>query len=255
LNLYGDRGNVLTLAKRLEWRGIEFIFDEITVAEHTKKLSDYHLFFIGGGQDSGQTIVAKDLLSRKQEMIDVVEAGATVLSICGGYQLLGKTYETSEAQIIEGLGILDVETRAPKIIEGKAQDRLIGNVTAKLLIDLEPKTIVGFENHSGRTYLKVNGHRSTVNGAKSNTVHRSPFTMPLAKTLHGYGNNGEDDYEGAVYKNLFGTYLHGSLLPKNPHFADELLRRALAYSCSSIELKTLDDKLELRAHRAAIGLK
>ena len=241
LNLYGDKGNVLTLTKRLEWRGIEFIFDEITVAEHNKRFSDYHLFFIGGGQDSGQTIVAKDLLSRKQEMIDVVEAGATVLSICGGYQLLGKTYETSEAQIIEGLGILDVETRAPKIVAGKTQDRLIGNVTAELLIDLEPRTIVGFENHSGRTYL-----RDKVLGVG---------TLPLAKIIHGYGNNAEDGTEGAYYKNLFGTYLHGSLLPKNPHFADELLRRSLVYSGSSMILEPLDDKLELRAHRAAIGLK
>ncbi len=237
LNLYGDKGNVLTLAKRLEWRGIEFVFDEISVAEHGKRFADYHLFFIGGGQDSGQTIVAKDLLLRKQELGDVVEAGATVLSICGGYQLLGISYETSEAEIIDGLGILDVETKAPRIIKGKAQDRLIGNVTAELLIDLEPRTIVGFENHSGRTYIKANK------------------TSPLAKIVNGYGNNGEDGYEGAIYKNLFGTYLHGSLLPKNPHFADELLRRALIYSGSGIELKSLDDKLELRAHKAAIGLK
>ncbi len=237
LNLYGDKGNVLTLAKRLEWRGIEFVFDEITVNEHSKKFSNYHLFFIGGGQDSGQTIVAQDLLMRKQELRDVVEAGAVILSICGGYQLLGISYETSEAEIIGGLGILDVETKAPRIIKGKTQDRLIGNVTAELLIDLEPKTIVGFENHSGRTFIKQDR------------------TKPLAKVLNGYGNNGEDAYEGAIYRNLFGTYLHGSLLPKNPHLADELLRRALAYNDSNITLKALDDKLELRAHKAAIGLK
>ncbi len=250
LNLYGDRGNILTLSKRLEWRGIDYVVDDISVNEQHKRFADYHLFFIGGGQDSGQTIVAKDLLARKQELADLVAAGATILAICGGYQLLGKTYETSEAEIIEGLGIIDVVTKAPRIIQGKAQDRLIGNVTAELLIDLKPNTIVGFENHSGRSYILS----SVIARNEATKQSNLDSTKPLARIIHGFGNNGEDGYEGAVYKNLFGTYLHGSLLPKNPHFADELLKRALAYNGSHLELKALDDKLELQAHKAAIGL-
>lgn len=242
LNLYGDKGNIITLSKRLEWRGINFEIDEITIGEHNKKFSDYHLFFIGGGQDSGQEPVAKDLKLRANEIKHCIESGAVVLGICGGYQLMGLSYESSEGIIMEGVGAIDVETKAPSKLKNKFQDRLIGNVCAELLLDLTPKTLVGFENHSGRTYIS---------GDK---------TKPLAKIIHGFGNNAEDGFEGAQYKNLFGTYLHGSLLPKNPHFADEILRRALEYSGHSYlkenpSLRPLDDSLELAAHKSAALLK
>lgn len=238
LNLYGDRGNIIALIKRLEWRGIRYEIDEIRVGEHNKKFSTYHLFFIGGGQDSGQELVARDLSLRTNEIKHCIETGAVMLGICGGYQLMGLTYETSEGFIMEGVGALEVQTKAPLRLKNKSQDRLIGNVSAELLIDLAPKTIVGFENHSGRTYIV------------------GDQTKPLAKIIHGFGNNAEDGFEGAYYKNLFGTYLHGSLLPKNPHFADEILKRALEYSGHSYfqensKLKPLDDNLELAAHKAA----
>ena len=249
LNLYGDKGNILALTKRLEWRGIDYQLDEINIGDSTK-LSDYHLFFIGGGQDSGQAKVAQDFLRRNEEVTDFINSGGVGLAICGGYQLLGKSYETSEGDVMEGLGILDIETTAPKSSD-KFQDRLIGNVVAELLINLEPRTLVGFENHSGRTRFCS---RSLV-GHKHNVISRfeqaqSDTLIPLAKVVDGYGNNGEDFYEGAIYRNLFGSYLHGSLLPKNPHLADELLRRAIKFAGLDIELTRLDDKLEYRAHGA-----
>lgn len=251
LNLYGDKGNVLALTKRLEWRGIKYQLDEINIGDSTK-LENYHLFFIGGGQDSGQARVTEDFLKRKEEVSDFVNSGGVGLAICGGYQLLGKSYETSEGQVMEGLGIFDVETRAPKSSD-KFQDRLIGNVVAELLIDLEPRTVVGFENHGGRTRF---GSRSLI-GHKHKVISRFEqeqldTMIPLAKVIDGYGNNGEDFYEGAIYKNLFGSYLHGSLLPKNPHLADELLRRAIKFAGLKVELVKLDDKLELRAHGALV---
>ena len=231
LNLYGDGGNIMALSKRLEWRGIDFQVDQFDLDDE-KRITDYHLFFIGGGQDSGQELVAVDLFNRKKELSDFIEAGGTALAICGGYQLLGKSYETSDGSIMQGLGILDCETRAPSST-AKFQDRLIGNVVAELLLEMEVKTLVGFENHSGRTYL----------GASA---------KPLAKVIKGYGNNGEDGFEGAVYNSLGATYLHGSVLPKNPHLADELLRRAISFAGLELELKLLDDQMEIRAHEALL---
>jgi hypothetical protein len=245
LNLYGDRGNILTLRSRLEWRSIPCEVEEITIGEHNKRLQDYDLFFIGGGQDEQQKPVAQDLLLRSNELRDVVEAGKPVLAVCGGYQLLGKSYQTSSAFDIPGLGILDIETRARAQKEGQKQDRLVGNVCAELLIDLKInsalKTLVGFENHSGRTYIM------------------STATKPLSKLIRGFGNNAEDGFEGAVYKNVFGTYLHGSLLPKNPHLADEIIYRSLEtakhpYLSQNTTLLPLNDKLEISAHDFATKL-
>lgn len=244
LNLYGDKGNILTLCQRLSWRGISFEVNEIDIKEHDKKLSDYHLFFIGGGQDSQQELVALDLLTRENELAYVLNSGAVMLAICGGYQLLGHSYETSDGCAIAGLGIIDVTTQAKAREKNTKQDRLIGNVTAELLVEnLQGKTLVGFENHAGRTYIK--------SGSK--------LTKPLAKIISGFGNNGEDGYEGAIHNNIFGTYLHGSLLPKNPHLADELILRALQYSKheylqSHHSLEGLDDSLENLAHNYALKL-
>lgn len=238
LNLYGDRGNIIALTKRLEWRGIDFEVENITIGEHEKKFSEFDLFFIGGGQDCEQSAVAKDIHIRKNELIACIEAEKPLLAVCGGYQLLGKTYETSEGDEIEGLAILDVYTKALRQEAGKKQDRLVGNVYAELLMPMtlktDLKTLVGFENHSGRTYF----------------CDSESSTKPLAKIIKGFGNNSEDKYEGAYYKNCIGTYLHGSLLPKNPHLSDELIARALKLD----DLIELDNQLELDAHQFASSL-
>ena len=239
LNLYGDMGNVLALKRRLEWRNIPFSIDSITISEHEKKFSDYNLFFIGGGQDSQQDIVAKDFLHRKNEMQAAVENNAVVLAVCGGYQLLGKSFETSDSKLIPGLEILGIQTKAVP----DSQDRLIGNISGEILCSMltkpELNTVVGFENHSGRSYIT------------------DETTKPFLKVIHGFGNNAEDGFEGAVYKNVFGTYLHGSLLPKNPHLVDELLYRALIHAGldEDYKLEAIDDSFECAAHDFALGLK
>ena len=237
LNLYGDRGNILALSNRCKWRGIELQVDDVDI-DSRNKLSDYNLIFVGGGQDSGQLKVAADFQKRKNELSEVVEAGMPALAVCGGYQLLGRSYETSTGEIMPGIEILDIDTHAE-------EKRLIGNISAELLIDFrqEPKpnkkTLVGFENHAGRTVI-------------TNDLR----TQPLAKVIHGFGNDGKALYEGAVYKNVFGTYLHGSLLPKNPHLADEIIWRALQFSKQDIDwLKPLEDELEFKAHDFALKLK
>jgi CobQ-like glutamine amidotransferase family enzyme len=246
LNLYGDMGNVLCLQQRATWRGIDFTVDSIEKADFDKKYCDYDLFFIGGGQDAQQDYIAKDFLSRASELQSVIEAEKPLLAICGGYQLLGSYFETSGGEKIPGLGILDVYTKARPESPNARQDRLIGNVVAELLIELDPlikfpgKTLVGFENHSGRTYIGKRGD-----------------TKALAKIIKGFGNNAEDAFEGAVYKNLIGTYLHGSLLPKNPHLADEILLRALKFKYRDFDgrdFKALDDSLELAAHKVSASL-
>lgn len=238
LNLYGDFGNVLSLSKRLSWRAIEHEIVNVSLGDKHKSLFEYDLFFIGGGQDSQQEVIAQDIFSRRNEIYDLVEAEKPFLAVCGGYQLLGKYYQTSEGHQIEGLNILDIITIAsPQKINAK-QDRLIGNISAQLLLPLHIQTslnsLVGFENHSGRTFIV------------------DQRTKPLAKVIKGFGNNGEDAFEGAYYKNLIGTYIHGSLLPKNPHLADEMLWSALKNNSKYLSL--LDDDLEKQAHQFALKL-
>lgn len=243
LNLYGDRGNIIALCKRLEWRGVEYELAEFNLNEQEKQLGDYHLLFIGGGQDSQQDLVAKDFICKKAELQDLTERGICILAICGGYQLLGHSYQTSDGKEIPGLGIIDIRTQA-KARKLNQQERLIGNVSAELLIDgIHPQTIVGFENHSGKTYIDPN----------------SKETKPLARIITGFGNNGEDGYEGALHKNIFGTYLHGSLLPKNPHLSDELILRSMKYAKhpylnENKILTKLDDSIEYSAHTTALKL-
>lgn len=232
LNIYGDQGNVLTLKKRCKWRQLELEIDHLELGDSSKKLADYDLFFMGGGQDAQQEEVALDLMSRGAELSDAVESGATLLAICGGYQMLGEYYQTGDGKDIPGLNIIDVYTKAPRGDE----PRLIGNVVADCLL-ADDWTLVGFENHSGRTFLKGNKAK------------------PLARVRAGFGNNGNDRSEGAVYKNLFASYLHGSLLPKNPRLADELLLRALKRKDPAYELTKLDDSFEAEAHKAALAFK
>ena len=223
LNLYGDMGNVITLRRRCEWRGIEVEFEEINSGDRIK---EHDLYFIGGGQDKQQEEVKEELLSNKSELQAQSRDGAVFLGICGGYQLFGHYYQPHGKDKLEGISLMDAYTVA-------GDTRFIGNVTVKTDF-LTPDTLVGFENHSGLTYLQGD-------------------TKPLGIVRVGNGNNGKDGFEGARYKNVFGTYLHGSLLPKNPHFADYLIGLALEKRYGEkIELPPLDDDLEISAHNSVI---
>lgn len=224
LNLYGDMGNIITLKKRCEWRGISVEFEEIGAGD---KVCEHDLYFIGGGQDKQQQEVAQELYSNKNFLLEERDRGAVFLGICGGYQLFGHYYQPFEGDRLLGISLMDAYTVA-------GNKRFIGNVTVETEF-LEPKTLVGFENHSGLTYLQGE-------------------TRPLGKVVVGNGNNGQDGFEGGRYKNVFGTYLHGSLLPKNPHFADYLIELALKKRYGEkIELQKLDDEIELKTHNSLVG--
>ena len=217
LNLYGDIGNITTITKRCKWRGIDIETDSIYGSEKIH-FTDYDLVFLGGGSDREQLLVRDKLMSMKQEITSYVNDGGVLLAVCGGYQLLGNYYKLKE-ETIEGLKILDIRTEI-------GDSRLIGDV----VIENEKfGTIVGFENHGGRTF--IGDH------------------TPLGKVLHGYGNNGKDGAEGVMYKNVIATYLHGSLLPKNPVLCDHIIRLMLEQRGLPTELAPLDDTAELEAHK------
>ncbi len=239
MNTYGDRGNIITLQKRCEWRGIDVEIKNLDLGFSIKDLKSCDLLFMGGAQDRQQKIVSDDFTKEKINALkEAVEEEIPGLYICGAYQFLGKYYKEADGTVIPGLGILDLYTENP------GKKRLIGNIIVKSEI-LNTKyhiqdTIVGFENHGGRTYL----------GKK---------LEPLAKVIKGFGNNGNqsrldgvqagDKTEGCVYKNSFGTYLHGPILPKNPRLADLLIKLALEKKYKSpIDLSPLDDSLETQAH-------
>lgn len=187
LNLYGDRGNVLAFQQRCLWRDIPIKIISKSLGD-TMAFSEYDFVFLGGGSDREQNLIAADLMKRRDEFKEAVESGLVVLAICGGYQLLGRYYMTGDGRHIPGLDILDLYTRA-------GETRLVGNVAIEMDIDGQTVKVVGFENHSGQTYLGG--------------------IQPLGKVLAGKGNNGRDGLEGARHKNVFCSYLHGPLLPKN----------------------------------------
>jgi lipid II isoglutaminyl synthase (glutamine-hydrolysing) len=227
MNVYGDRGNILTLVRRCEWRGIDARVEPVSLGD-TVDPGAIDLLFFGGGQDREQEVVAPDLVTIKAEPLrEAAEDHAVMLLVCGGYQLMGRSFRTHTGGEIPGIGVLDAWTVA-------GDRRAIGNSVIRCDWDAEQRSLVGFENHSGRTYL-------------------GPACGPLGTVLVGSGNNGEDRREGAVYKNVFGCYLHGSLLPKNPWFADELILRALRrrYGADQ-QLEPLDDRLEIEAHDAVV---
>ncbi|AAM23324.1 CobQ-like glutamine amidotransferase family enzyme [Caldanaerobacter subterraneus subsp. tengcongensis MB4] len=224
LNLYGDRGNIIALKKRCEWRKIDVEIKEIK-AGINENFADIDLLFFGGGSDREQKIVSEDLKSKKKNLIKAIEDGMPVLAICGGYQLLGEYYKTLEGNKIEGLGILDAYTVA-------SNKRLIGNIVVEAHLFNKKFYLVGFENHSGKTFLRN--------------------CSPLGTVIIGYGNNGEDKKEGCVYKNVYGTYLHGPLLPKNPEMADILIETALSRKYGKINFEPLEDSIEQRAKEAFI---
>ncbi len=224
MNIYADRGNLRMLERRCAWRGLGF---ELTGASLNDQLDpDAHdLYYIGGGQDRDQELCAEDLARQKQSQLRAaVDRRAVVLAVCGGYQLLGHSYQLGE-RTLPGVGLLDLTTVRS---DGP---RLIGNVAIE--VELDPgdrRVLAGFENHGGRTHL----------GAGA---------TPLGRVLKGHGNNGADGYEGARAGNVIGTYLHGPLLPKNAWFADWLIRTALG---SDAPLEPLDDQLEELAHADAL---
>jgi CobQ-like glutamine amidotransferase family enzyme len=224
MSVYGDRGNVLTLSRRAEWRGIPLEVRELSLGDELDP-GEVDLIFFGGGQDREQSVVSPDFLQQKgAAVVQAVEDGAALLSVCGGYQLLGSSYTTVDGQELPGAGLFHVRS-----VPGPR--RHIGNVLIETDLDGQRRTLVGFENHSGQTYL-------------------AHGMQPLGRTLVGAGNNGEDGTEGSVYRGAIGCYLHGSLLPKNPWLADRLLRDALAHRRGeAVSLAPLDDELEDAAHR------
>ena len=226
MNIYADRGNILFLRRRCEWRGIGF---ESAVAGPGDPIDPgaHDLIYVGGGQDRDQRIVAEDMVATKRDGLASAAAdGAVVLAVCGGYQLLGHSYQLGDERIA-GLAIADLETVRS---EGP---RLIGNITIEAELGAGAMTLAGFENHGGRTHL-------------------GPGAVPLGRVLHGHGNNGEDGQEGVRQGNLIGTYMHGPLLPKNAALADRLIQLALARRTGSEpDLEPLDDALEGAAHESA----
>lgn len=257
MNIYGDTGNIISLQKRSEWRGIDVKVINISLGAKLNHLpggTSPDIYFFGGGQDQAQQLVAEDLQkSGKGEEIKAdVERGVPLLSICGGYQLLGDYYQPHQGPKLPGISLFPAYTVA-------SYDRMIGNIVIKVQgsgfracpesdrrvhgkdndsTNHELKSqhlLVGFENHSGKTYLKE--------GAQ-----------PLGTVVSGFGNNGEDKSEGCIYKNAVGCYMHGSLLPKNPHLADWFLKTALEVKYQQeIKLKPLDDTFEWNAHQVAIS--
>jgi CobQ-like glutamine amidotransferase family enzyme len=223
MNIYADRGNLLMLERRCHWRGLDFVLSGAGL-DHELDPLGADLFYIGGGQDRDQALCAADLAERKRESLQAAAArGAVVLAVCGGYQLLGHSYQMGE-ETLPGVGLLDLETVRS---DGP---RLIGNVAIEVTLDPgDTRTLAGFENHGGRTHL-------------------GPEATALGRVLRGHGNNGVDRYEGARERNVIGTYLHGPLLPKNAWFADWLIRTALGLEQPLTEL---DDELERLAHADA----
>ena len=202
LNLYGDQGNIICMKKRLEWRNIECSVTEVSIGE-SAKFTDFDIFFIGGGQDFEQEILLGDLAGGKADEIKAAVAdGKTFLTICGGYQMLGSYYKTWDGQMCDFIGAIDYYTVG-------AKDRMIGNFMYKCGAESGGSTVVGFENHSGKTFL-------------------GSGVSPLGTILSGYGNNGEDKTEGVRYNNVFGTYSHGPVLPKNPQLTDFILKTTSA---------------------------
>lgn len=249
LNLYGDTGNIFALKKRCEWLGIECTVTNLNIGD--KALPDQtDIYFMGGGQDNDQLKVVKDFHNLKYKSVkEDTENGVVFLGVCGGYQLMGNTFLMGDGNETKGLGIISVETKAPS---KEVKDRCIGNLIAEIEEDTYremkkiynqekkiPKTLVGFENHSGQTYLSPMESEGKIK------------IRPLAKTISGYGNNYFEKTEGARYKNVFGCYMHGSILPKNPHFGDYLIWLAIVrkYNDRSIKINAIDDTIEFAAHK------
>jgi lipid II isoglutaminyl synthase (glutamine-hydrolysing) len=226
MNIYGDRGNVIALRRRAEWRGMAVAVSAVGLGQ-TLDWQAYDLIFVGGGQDRQQTLMAADLRQTKgAALLAAVTDNRVILAVCGGYQLLGRSYRGADGVDLAGLGLFDLHTVHP----GPAVGRCVGNALVRCDWDERRRALVGFENHGGRTYL-------------------GPACAPLGTVVAGSGNNGVDGGEGGRVRNAFGTYLHGSLLPKNPWFADHLLEQAVRRRYGpAVTLAPLDDSVESAAH-------
>jgi hypothetical protein len=223
LNIYADRGNVAVLARRAAWRGYSLEVVCVSIGDELRP-GDHDLLYVGGGQDREQALVAGDLVAKGAALRAALDGGAALLGVCGGYQLLGRSYRDFHGVALPGVGVFPLDTVA-------GDRRMIGDVL--LECELEPgskRTLAGFENHAGRTRL-------------------DPGAEPLGRVIAGFGNDGESGHEGCRVGRALGTYLHGPLLPRNPWLADWLLERALAHRLG--EAPTLDplpDELEAEAH-------
>jgi lipid II isoglutaminyl synthase (glutamine-hydrolysing) len=229
LNIYADRGNIAVLARRAAWRGHELEVTAIDLADAVRP-GEHDLYYVGGGQDREQLLVAGNLAAKAEPLHEAVAGGAAMLAVCGGYQLLGRGYRGFHGEEMPGVGLLPLETVA-------GERRMIGDVLIEC--ELDPgvrRTVAGFENHAGRTVL-------------------DPGAEPLGRVISGFGNDGESGFEGCRSGRVIGTYLHGPLLPRNPWLADWLLAHALAHRTGgeAPELDPLPDELEQRAHEVSAG--
>jgi lipid II isoglutaminyl synthase (glutamine-hydrolysing) len=220
MNIYGDLGNIISLTKRLEWRGYKAKVLPVEIGEPVD-FSEVDIVFGGGGQDSGQLVMGSDLIKRGQDLRQMAADGVPMLTICGTYQLFGRGFTTIEGQEIPGIEVFSSKTLGSHV-------RMIGNI----VVDSPYGQLVGFENHSGQTVLE-------------------PGQGALGKVRKGFGNNVESGWEGAISGNAIGTYMHGPILPKNPQLADHLLGEALKRSYGITELEPLNDELESIAAKVA----
>jgi CobQ-like glutamine amidotransferase family enzyme len=253
LNLYGDTGNVICLKRRCGWHNIQLTITNVQLGMELHP-GETDIYFIGGGQDSDQIRIVEDFHNLKYQAVNTdINNNVVFLGVCGGYQLMGNNFLMGDGNQTKGLGIIDIDTKAPG---SEVKQRCIGNLVTKLnesdyqkiqsiytIVGQEiPNTLVGFENHSGQTFLKPRplqeGNREEI--------------KPLAQTLKGFGNNASEGHEGARYKNIFGTYMHGSFLPKNPHIADYLIWLAIVrkYNNLDFKLEQLNDEIEYSAHKS-----
>lgn len=226
MNIYADRGNIAVFRQRLAWRGLDLEVTEVGLDEPI--VGTHDLYYLGGGQDRDQNLVAHDLVAKGDALRSAAADGAAQLYVCGGIQLAGHSYVTADGTRLPGLGILDLTTEA-------GESRLIGDLVIEASVDGRTERLVGYENHVGRTHL-------------------GPGCTPLGAVTSGHGNNGKSGFEGAIHNRVIGTYLHGPLLPKNPWLADVLLVWALEHRYGQAPpLQPLDDQIEQQAHTVAVG--
>jgi len=229
LNIYADRGNIAVFERRASWRGHELEVDAIGMGEAIVP-GAHDLYYVGGGQDREQLLVAPDLAAKAEPLREALDGGAALLAVCGGYQLLGRGYRGFHGEDMPGVGVLPLETVA-------GERRMIGDVLLECELEPgRPRSLAGFENHAGRTKL-------------------DPGAEPLGRVVAGFGNDGESGYEGCRLGRAIGTYLHGPLLPRNPWLADWVLAQALAHASGGEppELEPLGDELEADAHAVSAG--
>lgn len=285
MSIYGDMGNIIAMKYRLEKYGFEVVYQMVGQGDHLPQTTDW--YFMGGGQDKEQEVIYKDLLQKKNKLVEDIENGVGLLAICGGYQLLGRKFITGNGVEVEGLGIFDVETKAPG---NTVKQRCIGNIIEECLIDeLKGQVLVGFENHGGQTEF-VNSEMSLVDQKVDNLKHSLAVgagigsglesgiaqgiggylgmrkfqnavkkdlyqgkCKPLGKVISGFGNTYKSGYEGCVYKNAIGTYLHGSCLPKNPQLTDWFIKKVLERKKLIIDLPHIDDTISLKTREYLVN--